>query len=81
MTKWVLLIPLMKANTKKLPAFQLSSGEAVIEVDPRYFRPTEVEMLLGDPTKAKENLGWEPEYDLDLLVKDMLSSDLKSEQT
>jgi len=38
-------------------------------------------MLLGDPTKAKENLGWEPEYDLDLLVKDMLSSDLKSEQT
>jgi GDPmannose 4,6-dehydratase len=55
----------------------LSPGSTVLEVDPRYFRPTEVELLLGDPTKAKELLKWEPEYDLDGLVKDMVTSDLK----
>ena len=56
--------------------FQLSAGEAVIEVDPSYFRPTEVDLLLGDPTKAKEQIGWEPEYDLQGLVKDMMQSDV-----
>jgi GDPmannose 4,6-dehydratase len=45
-------------------------------VDPRYFRPTEVELLIGDPTKAKEKLGWTLEYDLPALVKDMMSSDV-----
>ena len=48
-----------------------------MEVDPKYFRPTEVDLLVGDPIKAKEKLGWIPEYDLQSLVKDMMKSDLK----
>lgn len=52
-------------------------GKCVVEVDPRYFRPTEVELLIGDPSKAKEKLGWEPEYTLDTLVEDMMKSDLQ----
>jgi GDPmannose 4,6-dehydratase len=52
-------------------------GDVVVKVDPRYFRPTEVELLIGDPTKAKEKLNWIPEYDLKALVKDMMKSDLK----
>lgn len=50
---------------------------SIIAVDPKYFRPTEVELLIGDPTKSREKLGWEPEYDLDALVKDMMQSDIK----
>ena len=45
--------------------------------DPDYFRPTEVDLLIGDPTKAKEKLGWIPEHDLASLVKDMIQSDVK----
>lgn len=52
-------------------------GEVVIEIDPRYFRPTEVELLVGDATKAFEKLGWKPTYTLEELVDDMVSSDLK----
>lgn len=48
-----------------------------LEIDPQYFRPTEVDMLVGDSTKAKEKLGWTPEYDLDALVTEMMRSDLK----
>ena len=59
------------------PEYQLEKGKCVVEVDPRYFRPTEVELLIGDPTKAKEKMGWEPEYDLKGLVEDMMESDLK----
>ncbi|MBS4062413.1 MAG: GDP-mannose 4,6-dehydratase [Bacteroidetes bacterium] len=55
----------------------VSLGQEVVAIDPRYFRPTEVELLIGDPTKAKTKLGWEPEYDLEALVKDMMQSDLK----
>jgi GDPmannose 4,6-dehydratase len=55
----------------------VSVGQKVVAIDPRYFRPTEVELLIGDPTKAKTKLGWEPEYDLEALVKDMMQSDLK----
>ena len=55
----------------------LSKGSVVVEVDSQYFRPTEVELLLGDPTKAKTKLGWKPEFDLDSLVKDMVKADLK----
>lgn len=51
-------------------------GKCVVEVDPRYFRPTEVELLIGDPSKAKKQLGWEPKYDLQALVDDMMGSDL-----
>lgn len=48
----------------------------VVQVDEKYFRPTEVDLLLGDPTKAKTQLGWEPKYDLAALVQDMVHSDL-----
>lgn len=51
--------------------------EAVVSVDPQYFRPTEVELLIGDPSKAKRQLGWEPRYDLKALIKDMMQSDIK----
>lgn len=56
---------------------QLEIGNTIIEVDPRYFRPTEVELLIGDPTKAQEKLGWKPKYDLQGLLKDMMKSDVK----
>lgn len=52
-------------------------GASIISVDPKYFRPTEVELLIGDPTKAKTKLGWEPQYDLQGLVTDMMLSDIK----
>ncbi|MCX2485253.1 GDP-mannose 4,6-dehydratase [Pedobacter sp. MR2016-24] len=55
----------------------LKLGTTVVRVDPKYFRPTEVDLLLGDPTKSKTQLGWEPKYDLPLLVKDMIQSDLQ----
>ncbi len=51
-------------------------GKLVVEVDPRYFRPTEVDLLIGDPTKSKEKLGWEPKYSLKDLVADMMQSDI-----
>jgi GDPmannose 4,6-dehydratase len=49
----------------------------VVEVDPAYFRPTEVELLIGDATKSKTKLGWKPQYDLAGLVEDMMKSDVK----
>ena len=58
------------------PDYQLEKGKVVVAVDPKYFRPTEVDLLIGDPTKAKTKLGWEPRYDLKGLVNDMMSSDL-----
>jgi GDPmannose 4,6-dehydratase len=59
------------------PAYQVAKDSIVVEVDPRYFRPTEVELLIGDPTKAKEKLGWKLKYDLPALVKDMIQADVK----
>ena len=59
------------------PEFQLEIGKEVLSVDPSYFRPTEVDLLIGDPSKAKNKLGWVPEHDLTFLVKDMMKSDLK----
>jgi GDPmannose 4,6-dehydratase len=52
-------------------------GETVVNIDPKYFRPTEVETLLGDPTKAREKLGWVPRTSFDELVKEMAAADLK----
>jgi len=63
--------------TCKDPKYQVAIGQEVVAVDPRYFRPTEVDLLLGDPTKANTKLGWIPEYDLQMLVDDMMKSDLK----
>ena len=59
------------------PAYQLEIGKVVVKVDPTYYRPTEVDLLLGDPTKSKTKLGWEPQYDLQALVKEMVASDLE----
>jgi GDPmannose 4,6-dehydratase len=57
--------------------YQLPIGKEVLAVDPKYFRPTEVELLIGDATKARTKLGWQTEYDLADLVSDMVKSDLK----
>ena len=59
------------------PNYQLEIGKEVLSVDPTYFRPTEVDLLIGDPSKAKNKLGWVPEHDLASLVMDMMKSDLK----
>jgi GDPmannose 4,6-dehydratase len=59
------------------PEFQLEIGKEILSIDPTYFRPTEVDLLIGDPTKAKTKLGWVPEYNLASLVKDMMQSDVK----
>ncbi|MBZ9570685.1 GDP-mannose 4,6-dehydratase [Methanobrevibacter sp. TMH8] len=53
------------------------NNEVLIEVDPKYFRPSEVDLLLGDPTKAKNELGWKPKISFDQLVKEMVASDLE----
>jgi GDPmannose 4,6-dehydratase len=68
-----------KATVSKCnnPEFQLEIGKEVLSIDPSYFRPTEVDLLIGDPTKAKEKLGWILEHDLASLVKDMMQSDVK----
>ena len=59
------------------PDFQVEIGKEVLNVDPKYFRPTEVDLLIGDASKAKNKLGWVPEYDLKYLVKDMMRSDVE----
>lgn len=58
------------------PDFQVEIGKEVVAVDPKYFRPTEVELLIGDPTKSKTVLGWTPKYDLKMLVEDMMTADV-----
>ena len=57
--------------------FQLETGKEVLSIDPTYFRPTEVELLIGNPSKAFNKLGWKPKYDLKALVEDMMKSDVK----
>jgi len=59
------------------PKYSLEIGKEIISVDPAYFRPTEVELLIGDPTKAKEKLGWTLEYNLNDLVSEMVKADLE----
>jgi GDPmannose 4,6-dehydratase len=63
-----------RINPSILQSFNPS---VIVKVDPKYFRPTEVELLMGDPTKSKTKLGWEPQYDLQGLVTDMMQSDIK----
>ncbi|KLT64009.1 GDP-mannose 4,6-dehydratase [Pedobacter sp. BMA] len=58
------------------PEFQVAIGTTVVAVDSSYFRPTEVDLLIGDPTKSKTKLGWEPKYDLAGLVKEMVATDV-----
>ena len=57
--------------------YDAETGEKLVLIDPRYFRPTEVDLLLGDPTKAKTQLGWEPKCDLKQLCKEMVESDIE----
>ena len=61
----------------KDPKYHLEIGKEVVNVDPHYFRPSEVDLLVGDASKAKEKLGWEPEYRLQELIHEMMESDLK----
>ena len=67
-----------KLNLKK--SNNLKIGQVVVKVDKRYFRPTEVENLLGDSKKAKKILGWKPKVDIDLLIKLMIENELKSQR-
>ncbi|MCJ8210224.1 GDP-mannose 4,6-dehydratase [Mucilaginibacter sp. RS28] len=59
------------------PEYQVEIGKEVVAVDPAYFRPTEVDLLIGDPTKAQEKLGWKPKYDLQGLVSEMVHADVE----
>jgi GDPmannose 4,6-dehydratase len=58
------------------PAFELETGKEVLAIHPRYFRPSEVDLLIGDATKAKTKLGWAPKYTLEDMVKEMMSDEL-----
>ena len=58
------------------PDFPIERGRTIVSVDPRYYRPTEVELLIGDPTKAKEKLGWSPKHKLSSLVEEMVAYDI-----
>ncbi len=59
------------------PDYQLPAGTVVVQVDPRYYRPTEVDLLIGDASKARQKLGWAPKYTLPMLVKEMVAADLE----
>ena len=59
------------------PDYQLETGKLVVAVDPKYFRPTEVDLLIGDPTKSNTKLGWKPKYDLAMLVSEMVAADVE----
>ncbi len=58
--------------------FMLPIGKTIVAVDPKYFRPTEVDILVGDSSKARRKLGWKPEYTLEMLVSEMVQSDVRS---
>ena len=66
-----------KVGDAYLENFKKRVGEEVVGVDPQYFRPAEVELLIGDATKARTRLGWEPEYSLAALIEDMMKNDIK----
>ena len=59
------------------PQYNLKIGQEVVAIDPRYFRPTEVDLLIGDPTKAKTKLGWQPQYDVKMLCAEMVAADVE----
>jgi GDPmannose 4,6-dehydratase len=62
--------------TKNDGPYSIKCGQVVVAVDPKYYRPTEVELLIGDPTKANKKLGWTPKYNLNSLVKEMVEYDV-----
>jgi len=57
--------------------YKINIGDVIVKVDPKYYRPTEVDLLIGDPAKANKKLGWKPKYDLNTLVKEMVASDIR----
>lgn len=59
------------------PAFAFTEGQAIVRIDPRYFRPTEVDLLIGDPSKAQRDLGWTPKYSLQEMITEMVAADLE----
>jgi GDPmannose 4,6-dehydratase len=59
------------------PLYPVEKGKVVLRIDPNYYRPAEVDLLIGDPAKAKEKLGWEPKHQLDDIIKEMVEADLK----
>ena len=59
------------------PEFRLEKGKQVMSIDPRYYRPTEVDLLIGDAGKARTKLGWTPRYDLKQLVQEMMQCDIE----
>ena len=65
-----------KATGLSIEDSNLKKGDVLISIDPEYFRPTEVELLIGDATKAREKLGWVPKYDLEHLLQDMVAADI-----
>jgi GDPmannose 4,6-dehydratase len=64
-------------KSSKHKEFSFTPGQEVVAIDPRYFRPTEVDLLIGDSSKARQKLGWKPQYDLAALVKEMVAADLE----
>lgn len=66
-----------KIGEPYLEPLKKRAGEAIVKVDPKYFRPTEVELLIGDATKARTKLSWEPQYDLNMLIEDMMQNDVR----
>ena len=60
--------------------YAFKTGNEILKIDPRYFRPTEVDLLIGDPTKANEKLGWKPKYTLKEMVAEMVAADLQEFQ-
>ena len=66
-----------KVKSCSNPLYQIKVGKEVLSIDPKYFRPTEVDLLIGDATKARDKLGWVPEIELEELIRDMMDSDLK----
>jgi GDPmannose 4,6-dehydratase len=67
----------IKATGNSVDKFKIALNAVVVKVDPNYFRPTEVELLIGDPTKSQTKLGWKPKYNLQSLVEEMMASDVK----
>jgi GDPmannose 4,6-dehydratase len=64
-------------RTSENPEYEFKIGQVIIKIDPNYFRPTEVDLLIGDNTKAKTKLGWQPEYTLPMLIKEMMQADVE----
>ncbi|MEO6453452.1 MAG: GDP-mannose 4,6-dehydratase, partial [Ginsengibacter sp.] len=61
------------------PSYQLPKGKQIVAIHPRYFRPAEVDLLIGDASKANTKLGWQPKYSLEMLVKEMMEEDIKAQ--